>query len=66
MHYLIQYQLENIQETWLINRCPFRYERGVDPDLVNYALCRALDLILDLSGGKMDGSILKIEGAKVN
>ena len=42
----------------------FRYERGVDPDLVNYALCRALDLILDLSGGKMDGSILKIEGSK--
>ena len=42
----------------------FRYERGVDPDLVNYALCRALDLILDLSGGKMDGSILKIEGRK--
>ena len=43
----------------------FRYERGVDPDLVNYALCRALDLILDLSGGKMDGNILKIEGEKV-
>ena len=42
----------------------FRYERGVDPDLVNYALCRALDLILDSSGGKMDGSILKIEGRK--
>ncbi len=42
----------------------FRYERGVDPDLVDYALCRALDLILDLSGGKMDGSILKIEGRK--
>ena len=42
----------------------FRYERGVDPDLVNYALCRALDLILDLAGGKIDGSILKIEGSK--
>ena len=42
----------------------FRYERGIDPDLVYYALCRALDLILDLSGGKMDGSILKIEGGK--
>ena len=42
----------------------FRYERGVDPDLLNYALCRALDLILDLSGGKMDSSILKIEGSK--
>tara|TARA_X000000950_G_scaffold91962_3_gene115749 strand:+ start:1138 stop:3558 length:2421 start_codon:yes stop_codon:yes gene_type:complete len=42
----------------------FRYERGVDPDLLNYALCRALDLILDLSGGKMDSTILKIEGRK--
>ena len=42
----------------------FRYERGIDSEMVNYALCRAIDLILDLAGGKIDGNILKIEGGK--
>ena len=42
----------------------FRYERGVDPDIVNYALCRAIDLILDIADGRMDGNILKIEEGK--
>ena len=42
----------------------FRYERGVDPDIVNYALYRAVDLILDLAGGRMDGNILKIDRRK--
>ena len=40
----------------------FRYERGVDPDMVHYALCRAIDLIIDFADGKLDGKILKIEG----
>tara|TARA_B100000575_G_scaffold98644_1_gene78706 strand:+ start:24831 stop:27251 length:2421 start_codon:yes stop_codon:yes gene_type:complete len=40
----------------------FRYERGVDPDMVHYALCRAIDLIIDFAAGKLDGKILKIEG----
>jgi len=44
----------------------FRYERGVDPDSVNYALCRAIDLIIDLAGGKLDGDILKIGAYKKN
>ena len=43
----------------------FRYERGIDSEMVNYALCRAIDLILDLAGGKIDGNILKIEGGKI-
>lgn len=42
----------------------FRYERGIDSEMVNYALCRAIDLIIDLTGGKIDGNILKIEGGK--
>ena len=42
----------------------FRYERGVDPDMVNYSLCRAIDLILDLADGRIDGNILKIEEGK--
>jgi len=42
----------------------FRYERGIDPDMVNYSLCRAIDLILDLADGKIDGNILKIEDGK--
>ena len=42
----------------------FRYERGVDPDMVNYSLCRAIDLILDLADGSIDGNILKIEEGK--
>ena len=42
----------------------FRYERGVDPDMVNYSLCRAIDLILDIADGRIDGNILKIEEGK--
>ena len=42
----------------------FRYERGVDPDMVNYSLCRAIDLILDLADGRIDGNIIKIEEGK--
>ena len=42
----------------------FRYERGVDPDMINYSLCRAIDLILDIADGRIDGNILKIEEGK--
>ena len=42
----------------------FRYERGIDPDMLHYALCRAIDLIIDLAGGMLDGNILKIEGGE--
>ena len=30
--------------------------------MVHYALCRAIDLIIDFADGKLDGKILKIEG----
>ena len=42
----------------------FRYERGVDPDLVNFVLFRAIDLILDIADGKLDGNILKVDERK--
>ena len=32
--------------------------------MLYYALCRAVDLILDLAGGRMDGNILKIDSGK--
>ena len=32
--------------------------------MVNYSLCRAIDLILDLADGRIDGNILKIEEGK--
>ena len=43
----------------------FRYERGIDPDMLHYALCRAIDLIIDLAGGMLDGNILEI-GNKIS
>ena len=42
----------------------FRYERGIDPDMLHYALCRAVDLIIDLAGGTVEGNILKIDDGK--
>ncbi len=33
----------------------YRYERGVDPHSLEEALCRAVDLILELAGGKVAG-----------
>ncbi len=48
----------------LMTDASFRYERGIDPDMLHYALCRAIDLIIDLAGGKVDGNILKIDDGK--
>ena len=42
----------------------FRYERGIDPDMLHYSLCRAIDLIIDLAGGILEGNILKIDRGK--
>ncbi|MAW08769.1 MAG: phenylalanine--tRNA ligase subunit beta [Flavobacteriaceae bacterium] len=48
----------------LITDASFRYERGIDPDMLHYALCRAIDLIIDLAGGMLDGNILEIGKGK--
>ena len=38
----------------------FRYERGVDPDMVIPALQKAVELILELAGGSVGSSILDV------
>jgi phenylalanyl-tRNA synthetase beta chain len=42
----------------------YRYERGVDPHGLEEALSRAIDLIVELTGGKVAGSVHKV-GADV-
>jgi phenylalanyl-tRNA synthetase beta chain len=41
----------------------YRFERGVDPKGVTYASLRAVDLILDVAGGTVDGNMIE-EGAE--
>ena len=41
----------------------YRFERGVDPKGVTYASLRAVDLILEVAGGTVDGKLIE-EGAE--
>ena len=41
----------------------YRFERGVDPKGVTYAALRAVDLILEVAGGTVDGNMIE-EGAE--
>ena len=41
----------------------YRFERGVDPKGVTYASLRAVDLILEVAGGTVDGNLIE-EGAE--
>jgi phenylalanyl-tRNA synthetase beta chain len=41
----------------------YRFERGVDPKGVTYAALRAVDLILEVAGGSVDGNLIE-EGAE--
>lgn len=38
----------------------FRFERGTDPNITVYALQRAVDLILEIAGGKPDGALIDL------
>ena len=38
----------------------YRFERGVDPQGVTYAALRAVDLILEVAGGRVDGNRLEV------
>lgn len=40
----------------------YRFERGVDPKGLNYALLRAVDLILEVAGGTVDGNRIEVSG----
>src|SRR5260370_903708 len=42
----------------LISDSSFRFERGVDPETVLLASARAIDLFLEVAGGKVDESIV--------
>lgn len=38
----------------------YRFERGVDPKGITYASLRAVDLILQVAGGKVDGNTIEV------
>lgn len=42
----------------------YRYERGVDPHSLEEAMCRAIDLIIEVAGGSVAGRVHKV-GADV-
>ncbi|MBE9487624.1 MAG: phenylalanine--tRNA ligase subunit beta [Bacteroidetes bacterium] len=44
----------------------FRYERGTDPNILDYALRRASLLICKMTGGKVSSKIIDIENSKVS
>lgn len=38
----------------------YRFERGIDPKGVTYAALRAVDLILEVAGGTVDGNMIEV------
>ncbi|TNF46992.1 MAG: phenylalanine--tRNA ligase subunit beta [Bacteroidetes bacterium] len=42
----------------------FRFERGVDPELTEYALKRAVDLILETAGGEVGSRVYDVDNRK--
>jgi phenylalanyl-tRNA synthetase beta chain len=42
----------------LLSEASFRFERGIDPEAVLLASARAIDLLLDVAGGKVDENVL--------
>lgn len=40
----------------------YRFERGVDPKGITYASLRAVDLILQVAGGTVDGNLIEVGG----
>lgn len=43
----------------------FRFERGIDPNITEYALKRAANLILEVAGGKISSEIMDLYPAKI-
>lgn len=43
----------------------FRFERGVDPNITDYALRRAVILILELAGGEVTGDLVDLYPKKI-
>lgn len=44
----------------------FRFERGVDPSLTEFALKRAVDLILEVAGGQVGMPVAEVYPKKIN
>jgi len=43
----------------------FRFERGIDPNSVKYALKRAANLILEIAGGKISSEVVDLYPSKI-
>jgi len=43
----------------------FRFERGIDPNITEYALKRAANLILEVAGGKISSEIIDLYPTKI-
>lgn len=43
----------------------FRYERGCDPEMVPFAMRRAVRLILECAGGKVEGPVVEVYPEKI-
>jgi len=43
----------------------FRFERGIDPNITEYALKRAVNLILEVAGGKVSSEIVDLYPTKI-
>ena len=43
----------------------FRFERGIDPNITEYALKRAANLIIEVAGGKVSSEIVDLYPAKI-
>ena len=49
----------------LSTEASYRFERGIDPELQPRALARAVAMILDLAGGRLDGAPLDVQARAV-
>ncbi|MBP8792999.1 MAG: phenylalanine--tRNA ligase subunit beta, partial [Lutibacter sp.] len=43
----------------------FRFERGIDPNITEYALKRAANLILEVAGGKVSSDLVDLRATKI-
>ncbi|MDV7187521.1 phenylalanine--tRNA ligase subunit beta [Lutibacter sp. TH_r2] len=44
----------------------FRFERGIDPNITEYALKRAVNLIIEVAGGKVSSEIVDLYPTKIS
>ena len=64
MLYLILFLSEKQLKDTANTDASFRYERGVDPEMVIPALLKATKMIVELTGGKIDSNIIDVHPLK--